>query len=336
MPRKLDLELVLLNGRENRQKELGAAIALYSKHTPPHLKTPTEEISYWSERYNHTFKNILMQYGLIADNKVIGFCEITIFPRKRFIMADQIVVHPHQRNITIFSAFIDLIKEDLDKRGYEYDFAAVEIPLAHGSNEPYPSERLMMRLLKFHGFGVVKQPYEMPNLDPASSEAEGPAHLMLYVKGGTSAIASTTYIKILETIFYEHYLDWYRMPQHEKIFDTYKASVDKLFTKLKTNAQSYDSILLNGWSSMNGSLPKQTKEEVDWLVKFTIPAGATVLILTIGVVIVASIFEIMLVDLSVIVSLAALITLLFQALRTTRAERLFKIFVNRLNIFGRR
>jgi len=309
MQQKLDLELVLLNGYENRQKELGAAMSLYAKHTPPHLKTPTEEIAYWSERYNRTFKNILMQYGLLSNNKVIGFCEITLFPHKRFIMADQIVVHPHQRNITIFSAFIDLMIEDLDQRDHEYDFAAVEIPLAHGSNEPYASERLMMRLLKFHGFGVVKQYYEMPNLDPASSEAEGSAYLMLYVKGGTSAIASTTYVKILETIVYEHYLDWYRMPEYKKIFYAYKTSLEKLFVKLKKDAQMFDTILLNGWTSMNGSLPKQSKEEVDWLVRFTIPAGATVIVLTISVAIIAYTFDFTLLDMSVIVFVSAAITM---------------------------
>lgn len=224
------------------------ALRLYSEYTHPSVRTNSNEITYWLSNYSRKFSDDFFLFGFYLNNRLVGFAQAVYFSAPQFLALDYLVIDPMNRGSNVFFEFVEHVRAYILRSGLEPRFAVAEVAHYSQNDEPHPESRLMIRLLKFAGFHVVRAPYYQPMLGLENFESKMRATLMLYSNEPASEISSATYIQILRTLYYDHYLRWYSM--YDQVKDAYSSHIESMFAELRSWAETRSSIPMNGHSEI--------------------------------------------------------------------------------------
>jgi hypothetical protein len=192
----------------SKDPTLVEALAVYTAEIAPTFTTDTNEIVHWLDHYEETFGDSLLVFSLAVRRRIVGFAHMVYFRSEQIVVFDYLVIAQAYRKNNVFFEFVEQIREYFRARSWPVRWIAVEVALTYQPRPDAPAA-LLIRLLKLEGFRVAKAPYYSPLLNFHNLESEMAAVLLLSGDAGISRIKRETYLRIVTTIYYKHYLRWY-------------------------------------------------------------------------------------------------------------------------------
>jgi len=221
-----------------------SAIAIYAMHTPPALRTDTNEIGHWLNHYNKTFDDRFHVLAFLINGELSGYCQMVYLRDTNMIVIDYITIDEKYRGgYNVFFEFAEHVKAFIRRNYPTHSYVAVEVaPLKDDGEVRYGF--VLMRLLKMVGFGVVDAAYVQPQLGNRNPETELQGAMLLYPKPINGSIPREAYLNIVQAIYYEHYVRWYGV-HGEEYQRKYRALVDRLYKKLDGQLKK-ENVVVNG------------------------------------------------------------------------------------------
>lgn len=266
-------------------KDFVAALALYVRYTAPSVRTSTNEISFWIDNadvYQQQDDRFLV-VGFYCGNTLIGFAEMAYLASSHALVIDYLIIESSYRKHNTFFEFIEHIKAFVGGLHLDMRYAIAEIG-KFGSVAPPDNSREMVRLLKIAGFKVAKALYYQPQLGDKNADSRMEAILMVYVHGDgegaeiQSRIARATYLEIVKSVYFDHYLRWYK--PHIDDIENYRKELEESLRKIEASIKM-DSVELNGHHRLMevGSAETATREKN---LTLTAGLGLGIVVLVVG------------------------------------------------------
>lgn len=258
--------------------DFAAALLVYVRNTAPNIRTDTNEIVYWLDKFAATFNDDFYVFGFYADHQLVGYAEAAYFKEQRLIALDYITIDEAYRRNNVFYEFVDHLKRHLEEAHPEYRYGIAEV--TYGSGEQYPSQqsRLTARLLKLQGFQVVRAPYYQPRLMLNDPESEMQADLLLYSPGPLESIHVDTYLAIVHTLYYDYYLKWKSVIPGDS--SAYKKHLDGLYSKIQSAVKKRKTIPVNGHKTILKTPRRKPVLTLHRIVNFSLQALLVIVLLT--------------------------------------------------------
>ena len=318
----------------SKDKDFIAALNIYSEYTPLSVKTNTSDITYWIDRYNNSFSDKFLVFGLYDENKIIGFSQLVYFCKNKLTTIDYMAIDKEHRTNGAFFTFIDLIKYTMiNDMGLEVDFIVTEIEYDSSKKSPSETGIALIRLLKQSGFGVLKAEYFQPKLGYANTESASSAILMIQANVESQIITAKTYLEIVKTIYYDHYLRWYTPLLTTSELIEYKNEIDELYQKIGQHLGNSKNVIINGYKNLIGTHSNIELNQTGvhyGAISFILILLATTSIMGIAKYFGATVTEVMLCFL-----IATAIFFLFNSMFTGRGMKEFEKIKSILRLFGK-
>jgi len=221
----------------SRSKDYTKALSIYASNTAPALKTNTNEITHWLDNaYSLKKDREFHALGFYKNNDIIGYAQFMYLSNKRVIIIDYMAIEESERKLGAFFQFIDLIKDYIENSRIDFDYILTEVGYLTNSVLPSDFSRSLIKLVKIVGFGIVQAEYHQPQLSPENSESKMIAQLMVYSKPSLGQIKRDTYLSWVNSIYFDHYIEWYKPFMTEKEIDCYINDITSLFNKIKSKS----------------------------------------------------------------------------------------------------
>ena len=238
------------------------ALRIYYEGTPTALKTDTNEISYWLDQYNATFDDKLFIFGFYENKKVIGFAQLVYFKLEKIIVVDYLTIEKKYRGNNNFFQFIGCLKQFINKKRLDYNYIVTEIGYLSNNEIPSVKSAALIRLLKAQNFGVIKSLYYQPRLGEINHESDMKAFLLIYTNSPLKEIKKETFLQIVNTIYYKHYLRWYQSFIDIK---DYKNDLDATYRRIENSIEKKKAIQINGIRFEEAEIKEPPKQDHNWI-----------------------------------------------------------------------
>lgn len=245
----MDVTYKIQHIKDDQNKDLLYLLKLYIDNIDPCIKTNPNEIIYWLNNFEtRKGKDTFWILALYMNNKPIGFCQMIHFYYYKVAFVDYCVIDPEYRG-RAFSEYTYLIRDFFTERSIDINYFVTEVAYYSSNNIPSQSALKLIRLLKMSGLKVIKAPYIQPELGLDNHESEMNATLMIGINGrgnDQSTLKKETYMDIVHTIFYNHYIAWYDPFMSDSEMSIYRKKIDEIFDSIKKETNKKDTIVLNG------------------------------------------------------------------------------------------
>ena len=221
-------------------------LGIYSQVIDYEQKTDTNEIKYWIDNSSKFKKGKLFFFGLMANDKAIGFSEVAYHRDYKMVMIDYIAIDKNYDSNSAFFSFYSLIIDFIKKEKIDYDFITKEILCRFNDTSEYASD---IKLYELENFKVANCLYIQPLLDKKNLESEKEALLMIYQRSGlTREIKKETYFNIVQGI-YDYYFEWDKsiIKNDDTVLNEYINRQKKYIEQIKVSLEDSTKITLNGY-----------------------------------------------------------------------------------------
>lgn len=219
--------------------DFNEALKIYRNEMETSLKTDTNEISFFVEE--PVSKDDLREMyflGLYYEKYIIGFSEIAFLKKSKTLMIDYFVIQKEYQKNGIFFSLFNLVLGYFHEIRLDYNYLTIE-----ASKNAYRIS-VTQKMLFYEDFKIVETLYYQPQLGENNIESLIECDLMLSTKEDISSLKKETYLCIVEDIYYNHYLDWYKHFLSLDSIITYKGQLNNLLSKIKSQIGSLPEINL--------------------------------------------------------------------------------------------
>lgn len=208
-----NIKIILLDNIKDSLSYFNEALEIYSNEIPYNVRTDTNEIMYWFEEYNKIYKDKLMIFALLFNNKTVGFIQIVYFQNALFATIDYVVIKKEFRKY--FSSFYILLLENIEKNLQKINFIVTEIDAEN---------KVLERLAKIKGFESLGNYIQPPMSGMEDTEIIAKL-LFKRIKKNETHIEKNLIIK---TLYFDHYLRWYKPLLSNENYEQYKIKLSNL------------------------------------------------------------------------------------------------------------
>ncbi|QHI37178.1 hypothetical protein IMCC3317_25560 [Kordia antarctica] len=246
------------------------SLIIYSDNIEPQLRTDSNQILYWLDNYSKNFDDSFYVLNFYLNNKIIGYSQLTHFVDEKIIFVDYIVLDPLYRRNNTFYEFLEQIRYFLSRYVITYDYIFAEVGSFFNETQLSNKSRNIVRLLKLSGFKVIKAKYYHPSLASKISNQSFKSVLMVHTGSSMKSISKEAYLKIIEVIYFKHYLRWYSRFLIDKDLSDYTLGINDIFEKTKLDLKSKKQVDINGYSEVLNFKPNinrnhNIKSILQWL-----------------------------------------------------------------------
>lgn len=287
----IENKYVLHRIKNTQDKVYTEALKIYNENTPPDIKTNTNEITYWINQNgtNNTFE--VIPFALLIDSQIVGFLMVSYLKQNKTIVIEYIALLEQYRVNVVFFSFMNLMKNYFGSLDYDIRYYIVEISNKNDGKSIDKESQFFMKFLCLEGYGRIDAIYETLPLGIKDCESNFSAFLYIKTNDLLKTISKRTYMDLIQEIYLNYYLTWYKysMPQHD--FEIYQSIVSSQYNRLEESLRKIE-ILNISYSScsmfesplvMNTHVPIPSKVQSKKIV--TIPV-IVLLILILPIVIV--------------------------------------------------
>jgi hypothetical protein len=245
----MDITYKIQHIQDDQNKDLSYLLKLYLENIDPCIKTNPNEIIYWLNNFDkRKDRESFWILALYMNKRPIGFCQMVYFSNYKIVFIDYCVIDPEYRG-RAFSEYTYLIRDFFVEKAIDINYFVTEVAFYNNNNVPSQSALKLIRLLKMSGLRVIKAPYIQPELGLENHESEMNATLMIFINGkgnDQNFLKKETYLDIVHTIFYNHYITWYDAFMTECEMSIYKKKINNIYELIKKETNKKASIILNG------------------------------------------------------------------------------------------
>lgn len=308
---RASFEIEVFGQKRFSTKRLEAFLALYVQNYAPFHRTSTNELIYYLK--NPTKGREIRYFGLSHDGEPCGFASLMYYPERHLGIFDFIVISPNRRGYGAFFAFTNLIADFLESSEFKLDYVACEVTLKDMPISRNLRPLTLIKLLRLIGFKRARIDYCAPDPSISKSAEDCAACLMVVTFPERTSMASSEFTDVVNCIFEQHYLDWYKATMSDPEFAKYEKSVQNALAEIKRDASIIKDIPLNGITGLEAEL--NTKPDIAQGAYATYGVLGTSLTLAIG--------AIQFPEVTFYAIAAILILLLLLLISKTKRSRLF-------------
>lgn len=215
--------------------EVDEAIHIFECNTPPRLRTDSEEIR---KKIAAPELKAGVRYfaALYRGPALIGFAMFGYYPSTKLVIIDHMVIQTGERGDSAFAVFTGLLIDQMDHLAVDY--IAIEVEL---ESESRASGITMMRRLTRNEFGKATVNYRLPATDTTILDGQFDGALLLRsmqeAPDDFVQIQKAEIERIVETIYFKHYYDWYSDVWSSAKLKLYRTYINALFKEFKSGIQ---------------------------------------------------------------------------------------------------
>jgi hypothetical protein len=262
----------------SKDPDFPSALLIYVRYTPPSIRSDSREIAYWLDNFANSFGDSLYIFGFYRNKQLVAYAHATYFPKEYLYFIDYVTIDERYRGgENVFFELVAHMREYLENAHPDYRYGVTEVMNEPGQDHPSQAKKSLIRLLKIIGFRVIHAPYFQPRLMLNDSESELSGSLLIYCPSALDRIRSETYLSILRTLYYEHYLRWQSIePGTRKL---YKKHLDALYSKIEANIRDKSILVVDGYHEARPPLkpPVATQNRI---LSFSFQALSAIVLLT--------------------------------------------------------
>lgn len=250
--RKSGFELDVFDQRPSPRRRLDEFLAIYVSYFTPQHRTDTNQLIHYMQ---HPLPGRrIIYFGLRYEGLPTGFCVLMYYPKQAIGVFDFMVLAPNRRGHGAFFEFTNLIAEYLESQRIVPNYLVAEVVRSQGQLTHGVTASLLVRLLRFQRFRTAKLPYKAPDPAIVSDPSSCEAFLMLALEPDQSEISASELIRIVELIYLNHYLLWFKGVMAPAEGRAYEQAVRTECTNLCQAARSHEVIVLDGMRDLEVAL----------------------------------------------------------------------------------
>jgi hypothetical protein len=234
--------------QRSRSTNLADYLLIYANYLPAEHRTASNELIEFLERPNPG--QTIVYFGLSYYGKPCGFATLMLYEAAGIGIVDHIAIAPTVRGLGAFFMFCDLIAEYLERQRTTYNYIAVEIVLGHRFYTTGLTPLTLLRLTRLVGFRLVNIPYFAPDVTGAKDLNSNRAALMLVCQPDRTEISPDEMLRIVNLIYHDHYLAWYRRTMKPDDFARYRESTLLKLEKITDFVAGETQVKINGMRNL--------------------------------------------------------------------------------------
>jgi hypothetical protein len=227
-----------------RSAALTPYFQVYLQYLAPEHRTKTNELLEFLEK--PCPGQIIVYFGLNYRGKPCGVATLMMYPASNIAIIDHIAIAPTERHAGAFYAFCEYIADYLERLERPLNYVIAEVVLSEQPVTTGLNALMLIRLTRFIGFKVVSLPYYAPDPSFVDDRETSRAALVMFSQPERSALDAPEMIKILRTIFFDHYTAWYRRMMRPDQFSKYEKAVTDEFDRLARVVKNAGGVKVNG------------------------------------------------------------------------------------------
>jgi GNAT superfamily N-acetyltransferase len=319
----------------SKDPDFASALLIYARYTPPSIRSDSREITYWLDHYATTFGDSLYVFGFYRNRQLVAYAQATYFPKEYLYFIDYVTIDERHRGHNVFFELVEHMKQYLENAHPEYRYGVTEVMNEPGQDRPSPEKKRLIRLLKISGFRVIHAPYFQPRLMLRDSESELSGSLLIYCPAPMDRIHGETYLSILRTVYYEHYLRWMSVEPGTK--GAYKKHLDALYRRVEADVFNKAMLIVDGYREAPTPPERPPLMTQHRILSFSFQALTGIVLLTGTMLSLKWLFNLSNASFAIIYGLAITSFVAVAGIVSDEARVMFKEFANLAKyFFGRR
>jgi len=246
MVRRIQSKFVLevFDGKLSNAKHLAGYLKIYLENIAPENRTATNELIGFLESPLNDRR--IIYFGLRYAGVPCGFASLMFYPKEAVAIADHVAIDTRVRGIGAFFALVDSIADYLDQVGIVPDYVVAEIMKRSQSLQGDVNPTQLIRLLRVIGFRVLRIPYVAPHSGIMEHADRYQSALMVIPRQPINDVPADACRRLVELIYYGHYLKWYSRVWPPAQTAAYKSALDKCFETVSRRIGNAAFVRLNG------------------------------------------------------------------------------------------
>lgn len=227
-----------------RDKEYAQAIKVYLETTPPDIKTDTNEIAYWLDAPDRRRDWEMFFFALIYNDEVIGFAELAYLRPVKVVMIDYIATEVRFKKNSVFYPFLNMLIHFFIDSQLDFHYVVAEVSVRDNGTAIDSESAFFKQMVASEDFELANALYRQPYLGPSNKESNFDCNLLVKPIAATKYITRLTYLRMVKSIYYDHYASWYQPVMTKEQFAKYKAHLDRIYDAIEKAVSKRDTIEL--------------------------------------------------------------------------------------------
>lgn len=229
---KLDYTFSIKKVKKTTDTDYIEAIKIYNEKIPYEIRTPSNEITMWINESQKKSPFALFCFILYFNNEVVGFSMETYIKRTKIMLGEYISLKTgFDFEITVFT-FLDLMRNYYKSNNVDISYFIDEINYRNSGKSIDKESRKFKKSLCVQGYGEIDSIHTILPLGLNNFESSFDAKIYIKSNDKISEISKDTYLQIIESIYYDYYVAWYKILFSESDLNKYQLKVDTLFQDL--------------------------------------------------------------------------------------------------------
>jgi hypothetical protein len=332
---KTSLELRLF--KSSKDNDFVKALKIYSNNIPASIRTDTNEITHWLDNYNKIFTDKkLYLFGLYFDDNIVGFSEMVYIKSTKLFIIDYLVIDKNYRKNGLFYSFAYSLERFIEREPVQFDYVLTEVGFMNNSKEPVNESKALIRLLKTGGFDVIKAPYKQPLLGSNNYESQMNGQLLVWAHSNPQSLNKNTYMSFIHSIYFEHYLEWYKSSLTSDELKKYEDHLKSLYREIDKEIKK-TIIQVNGYHQDPNTKGAPPQLKVNPNEQFKAVRGFAFLTLFIALILIFTmkLLHYKMTDVIPVVLISLIVILAFVSIYSKNAMKVFNKVGDLLKFFSR-
>lgn len=240
--------LILQSPQHFDRTLLHETIAIYAQNTPKHLETNTNSLIHWFEDTSiHPECNTYYYCSFLCNKTTIGFLMVTVI-QNYILYIDQVALSKNHRTPAAFCTLMELSQSLLLSRHPTIQYVVDEVAKEDFSRSNAINGISLIDIEKPLGFRCSAAAHWIPSHQQRDFGTGIEGVLMIRPIEDTKRIFKRTYLDIVDSIFFHHYLPW-------KVHYIDKSEVPNYEKHLKNITDRIHNSIIDEEVRINGGTP---------------------------------------------------------------------------------
>ncbi|HFK6194704.1 TPA: hypothetical protein ACGYZW_001729, partial [Streptococcus pyogenes] len=209
------------------------SVKIYSRVTPSDIRTNTNELTYWLDNKTVEFESYF--FSLFLNDTNIGLAMCTYLRSTKTVVIEYIAVEDAYRKNNTYLSYLNELRMFISNL-LEVTYFICEISNKNNGVEVDDESKIFKTILSIENFFTIDADYHTPPLGINNEFSSFEAKLMINSNTNIKTIPKETYIRIVQSLYFEYYVNWYtpffseseRLRYNNQIQNTFASIQNKL------------------------------------------------------------------------------------------------------------
>ncbi len=208
------------------------SVKIYSRVTPSDIRTNTNELTYWLDHNSIGFKSYF--FSLFLNDRNIGLAMCTYLSSVKTVVIEYIAVEDGYRKNNTYLSYLNELRMFISNL-LEVTYFICEISNKNDGIEIDDESKIFKTILSIENFYTVDADYHTLPLGINNEFSSFGAKLMIGSNTNIKTIPKDTYIRIIQSLYFEYYVKWYEPFFSESERLQYNNRIQNIFTNIQNS-----------------------------------------------------------------------------------------------------